>query len=239
MAAQEILVAASGIVPALILHKGHVRPQVHRHGRAADRAVRDEFAGDLSYSLCSASIFLTTVFVVIGLLMAGLGTLPQAVIALCIEQPAACQIRPSESNDPHWWSAQNSPCPRTSCKSSLINRLRRVHIAVDIDIPAPIRPVFFQGCQRDRSRRNTYRGNRTFAIKSPKYFCKAFAGIGKAGGGGKSGTGADHNRIRRFQFLFEPVVSVSQQAFVDFIVAVLENIEDHLDLVWIFPLPLL
>lgn len=42
VAAEERLVAAGGGVPAVVLHKGAVRPQVHGHGRAADRAVRDQ-----------------------------------------------------------------------------------------------------------------------------------------------------------------------------------------------------
>ena len=46
MAFEEILVAPGGFMPAFVFHEGHVRPQVHGHGRAADRAMRDQLAGD-------------------------------------------------------------------------------------------------------------------------------------------------------------------------------------------------
>ena len=46
MTVKEILVAPGGFMPAFVFHEGHVRPQVQGHGRAADRAMRDQLAGD-------------------------------------------------------------------------------------------------------------------------------------------------------------------------------------------------
>ena len=43
---KEILVAGISGIPALVLDEGVVAPQVHGHGPAADRAMRDKFRGD-------------------------------------------------------------------------------------------------------------------------------------------------------------------------------------------------
>ena len=46
MPPKETLVAGISGIPALVLDKGVVAPQVHGHGLAADRAMRDKFRGD-------------------------------------------------------------------------------------------------------------------------------------------------------------------------------------------------
>ena len=58
VAAKEVLIPPGGGVPAIIFHKSVVRPQVHGHRRAADRAVRHQLGG-IFMSFCSDSIFLT------------------------------------------------------------------------------------------------------------------------------------------------------------------------------------
>ena len=87
VAAEERLVTAGGGMPAAILHKGVVRPQVHGHGRAADRAVRDQPGRDRHPESGALRQFQRAVranhkalgfdhpandfFIVVGLLMAG------------------------------------------------------------------------------------------------------------------------------------------------------------------------
>lgn len=94
MPPKEILVTGISGIPALVLDKGVVAPQVHGHGLAADRAMRDKFCGDTHISLLchhAPDGFL----VVPGLLTAWLRALPQAVVSLGIEQPffvKACQL---------------------------------------------------------------------------------------------------------------------------------------------------
>lgn len=86
MPPKEILVTGISGIPALVLDEGVVAPQVHGHGPAADRAMRDKFCGDTHIPLLchhAPDGFL----VVPGLLTAWLRALPQAVVSLGIEQP--------------------------------------------------------------------------------------------------------------------------------------------------------
>ena len=92
MAAQESAVALGGGVPALVLDKGIVAPQIHRHRLAADRATRHKLARHTHIMLLlnhPADDFL----IVIGFLAARLTALEQAVIALCVEQAALVKAR--------------------------------------------------------------------------------------------------------------------------------------------------
>ena len=81
MTSEEILVAPGGFMPAFVFHEGHVRPQIHGHGCAADRAVRHQRTGNPHILLHSHHLF-DSGFVIIGLLMAGFGALPEAIVAL-------------------------------------------------------------------------------------------------------------------------------------------------------------
>lgn len=96
-----------GGVPAFILHKGIIRPQIHGHGCAADWTAGYQFAGDFSILLFGHHLF-DNGFVIIGLLWQAWNT------ATGRSRPgyrttAACQILPSGNNDPHWWLSTNSP----------------------------------------------------------------------------------------------------------------------------------
>ena len=86
MPTKEILVAGISGIPALVLDEGVVAPQVHGHGPAADRAMRDKFRWDTHIPLlCHHAPY--GFLVVPGLLTAWLRALPQAVVSLGIEQP--------------------------------------------------------------------------------------------------------------------------------------------------------
>ena len=96
MAAQKLCIALSGGVPALVFHKGIVCPQVHRHGCTTGRAVRYQSAGDFHILLLYQHLS-DHGFVVVGLLVAGLGTLPQAIVTLRVEQPTFLKPSPLEA----------------------------------------------------------------------------------------------------------------------------------------------
>ena len=91
--ADKAIIPVCGSIPALILHKSMVDPQIHRHRRTANRAVRHQLRWNfhiflLSYHLPNLR------FIVIGLFVTGFGALPKAVIALCVKQPLF--IKPCE-----------------------------------------------------------------------------------------------------------------------------------------------
>ena len=95
MPPKKILVAGISGIPALVLYEGVVTPQVHGHGLAADRAMRDKFCGDTHISLlCNHAP--DRFLVVPGLLAAWLRTLPQTIVSLGIEQPFFIKTRQLE-----------------------------------------------------------------------------------------------------------------------------------------------
>ena len=141
-------------------------------------------------------------FVVIGLWVARPGTLPQAVVALGIEQPAF--IEPGFLETVVDVGRQHKIVFFLhELEQVAVHRLRRVHIAVDVDIPAPIGPMLFKAGKRVEPAGihvpETIPGD-----KIRKILLKAFACVGEPGGGGKPGTGPDHDGLRRVQFGFEP-----------------------------------
>ena len=142
MAVEKVLIPPGGGVPAFILHKGIIRPQIHGHGCAADWTAGYQFAGDFSILLFGHHLF-DNGFVIIGLLVAGPGTLPQAVVALGIEQPLLVKSCLLETMI-HIGGQHKIVLSLHQFQKLLINWLRGVQIAIDIDIPAPIRPMFFQ-----------------------------------------------------------------------------------------------
>ena len=93
VAAEEILVTAAGPVPALVLDKGLVTAEVHRHGPPALGAAGDQLGGDAHVVLLRHHP-LDGFIIVIRLLMAGLAALPQAVIPLGVKDPFFVEPHP-------------------------------------------------------------------------------------------------------------------------------------------------
>ena len=87
MEKKEILIALCGRLPALILHKSIINPQIHRHRSPANRAPGDQLCGDLHVFLLG-NHFPDKFLIVIRLLTAGFGALPQTIIALGVKQAA-------------------------------------------------------------------------------------------------------------------------------------------------------
>ena len=78
---QKIRVSFRSTIPTLILHKGIVTPQIHRHRLATDRAMRNQFCRHthillLPHHLTNGS------FVVVSPLAARLAALKQAILLL-------------------------------------------------------------------------------------------------------------------------------------------------------------
>ena len=70
MRRQEIRIALLRFVPARVLHKGVVTTQVHRHGCAADGAVRHQLSGN-PHILLRFDHLTHGLLVIVGLGMAG------------------------------------------------------------------------------------------------------------------------------------------------------------------------
>ena len=87
MEKKEILIALCGRIPALILRKSIIDPQIHRHRSPANRAPGDQLCGDL-HVLLLGNHFPDKILIVIRLLTAGFGALPQTIIALGVKQAA-------------------------------------------------------------------------------------------------------------------------------------------------------
>ena len=57
MTVKEVLISPGGGVPAFILHKGIIRPQIHGHGRAADRTTWHQFGRHFAVLLFGHHLF--------------------------------------------------------------------------------------------------------------------------------------------------------------------------------------
>lgn len=146
MPSKEILVAGISGIPVLVLNEGVVAPQVHGHGLAADRAMRDKFCGNTHISLLchhAPDGFL----VVPGLLTAWFRALPQAVVSLGIEQPffiKACQLELMI----HIGGKHKVISIMDQFQQFLINGLGGFLVSVYHDLAAPPCPMFFQSFKR-------------------------------------------------------------------------------------------
>ena len=135
---EEILIPLRCCVPAFILYKGIITAEIHGQRLAAVRTGRKKLGRDFHIFL-PLDHFADHSFVIKGFLTARLTALEQAVIALRVKKPlfvkasllkAMVNIRGDDK----------IIFVLYQLKKVLIDRLRRILIAVDVDIPAPIRP---------------------------------------------------------------------------------------------------
>ncbi|WP_414601258.1 hypothetical protein, partial [Gemmiger sp.] len=84
---QEICIPVLGGIPAVILYKSGVTAQIHRQGGAANRATGNQVRGCFHFPLLFHHVTHGGL-IIIGFVVARLGTLPQAVIYLGVEQTA-------------------------------------------------------------------------------------------------------------------------------------------------------
>ena len=142
MAADKRRIALRGVMPAFILDKCVVRAQIHGHRRAADGTAGNQFRRNFTFRLFIKHPSNRRV-VGVRFLMAGEGTLPEPVVALCVKKPHLIKAR--------FLKAVIHICRDHKIVRILhqpqklpIHRLWRVHIAVDPNVAAPVCPVFFR-----------------------------------------------------------------------------------------------
>ena len=197
---QEGFVAVCGGVPALVLDEFVIGEQVQRCGFAAVRAGGKELGGD-AHGFLPAHHFADDRFVVPCFLTAWFGALEQAVVALCVEQALFIKTRLLEAvvdvcgNDEICFLLNE-------LQQVVIDRLRRVLIAVDEDVAAPIGPELLPRGKGIEAA-GVHIGKAVFRGKIGEVRFKASAGIGEARRCGESGARADEYRVGVFQRLLQ------------------------------------
>ena len=125
---------------------------------------------------------------------AGLAALEKPVIALRVEQAALVKSRFLKA-------VVNIGCDNkivfvgNQLQKIIVDRFGGIHIAVDVDIPAPIRPMLLR-CGKRIKAAGIHITDTVLCRKIGKVLFKPLAGVNKSGRGGKAGSGTDHNSIR-------------------------------------------
>ena len=199
-AAEEGLIAPGGGVPALVLHEGVVRAQVHGHGPAADGAVGHQPGGHPHVPLLLQHPA-HRLLVVVGLGMAGLGALPQAVVPLGVEDAALVKARPLELMV-HVGGEHEVVLLPNQVQQVPVHRPGRVHIPVVPDVPAPPGPVLLQAVKGEEAP-GVHVWDAVFLLKIPEIALKPLPGVGEASRGGQPRSRPHHHGLR-------PVKGLSQ-----------------------------
>ncbi len=173
----KIAVTCSGGMPACVLHKAMVGAQIHAHGLAAYRAAWNQAARYTSVLLLRHHLP-HDFFVVVCGIVAGLGALKQAVIALCVEEPLLIKARLLEAVI-HIGAEHKIIFVFDQLQQLFVNRFGRIHIAVDVDIAAPVRPFFLQAVEGEKAR-GVHVLKAVGFDKIGKMLCKTRAAVRKA-----------------------------------------------------------
>lgn len=199
---QKILISPGGGIPALVLHESVVTAQVHGHGPAAPGAAGDQFRGNAHVRLLRDHPA-DSGLVIIGGLMAGLAALPEAVIALSVEQPRL--IKTSQLKLMVHVGGQNEVISVPDQRQQIRVRLSgRQIVAVIVDMPAPPGPVFLQRGKGIETA-GIYIGNAVFLMEVGEVFQKSLAAVGQTGGGGKACARADEDSVRALYLSLQPL----------------------------------
>jgi len=164
------------------------------------RANRQKLRGNL-HLLLAFHHFADQCFVIKGLLTAWYAALKQSVVALCIEQPLFVKSRFLKAMV-YVGRDDEVVFIRHQLQQILINRPWRAQIAADVNVPAPIGPMLLRG-RKGIKTAGVHIPEIVFFREIGKVLLEPFAGVDKPGGGGKSGPRADHDRVRRFQLIFQ------------------------------------
>ena len=190
------------LIPALILHEGIVRAQVHSHEPAALRTVRDQFRRDTHFRLlCDHPA--DNNLVIISHLMARFTALPEAIVPLGVEQLRLIKSR------------QLKLMIHIGCQDEVVLildqfqqvgiRLTGCHIvSVVVDMPAPPGPVFLQRGKRKETT-GIHVGDAVLLMEVGEVLQKTLATIGQASRGGKAGTSADEDGVRAVYLSLQPL----------------------------------
>ena len=132
---------------------------------------------------------------------ARLTALEQTVIALRVEQPLFVEPCFLEAVV-HIGGQDKIIFVLHQCKQVIVNRFWGILIAVEPNIPAPVRPVFLHGGVRVKAV-GVHIRKAVFAGKIGEICSESFPGVGEPGGGGQPGSCADDEGISLVQGLFE------------------------------------
>ena len=181
------------LIPSVILYKGVIAAQIHRHGPAADRAVGNERSGNPHVGLLCNHLSYGT-FVGIGLGVTWCGTLPKAVISLGLKQPVrveACKLELVV----HICGEDKIVSISDKLQQFCINRFGRALVAVEKDVPAPPRPIFFLRFVRIKSP-GVHIPDAIPVLKVFEIPQESLPRVCQPGRGGQAGSGADDDSVR-------------------------------------------
>lgn len=108
----------------------------------------------------------------------------------------------------------------------IVDQFGGIHIAVDVDVSAPIRPMLFRRGKRIKAT-GVHIVEAVFFLEVRKVFLKAFAAVGEACGGRQPCPAPTTTASQSRNAAFSRSIG-SELLFVDGFVQILENIEDHL-----------
>ena len=202
MPTQKNLIPPGRGMPAFILHKAVVTAQIHGHRLTALGAVRDQLQRDTHFRLlCDHSA--DSSLVIISGLMAQFTALPEAVIALGVEQPRlikTCQLKLMVHI-----GGQDEVIPAPDQFQQVGIRLAGRHIVtVTVDMPAPPSPVFLQRGKGIESA-GIHIGDAVLLMEVREVFQKTFAAIGQTGRSGKAGARANEDGVCTLDLSFQPL----------------------------------
>ena len=182
-------------MPAFIFHKRVIRAQIHAHRFSAVWAVRHQFGWDPHAQVSvlrrnKASVFQDLIplgkqhlsndfFIVILFLAARLRALKQAVISLRVKQTVFIKSGFLEAVV-YICGDDKIALIFHQAEQFLVNRFWRVLITVDVNVSAPVRPVFFQRIIRVEAAR-IHIVETVFLFKICKIFPEPLTAVGKSG----------------------------------------------------------
>ena len=126
--------------------------------------------------------------------MAGFAALKQTVIALRVEQSALIKACFLEAVI-HIGGQHEIILILHQCKQPVVEIRGRIHIAVHVDVPAPVGPIFFQRIIMIKAS-GIHVGKMIVCGKIRKIPVKPFPAVGKSCCRRQPRSGADYNRIR-------------------------------------------
>ena len=189
---QKVFIPLRCPMPAPVFHKFIIAAEVHGQWFPTVGADRKKFGRDF-HILLPFDHFEDHDFVIKGLLTARLAALEQAIIALRVEQPLFIKA--------YFLKAVVNVCGDDKIvlvphqlQKVIVDQFGGIHIAVDVDVSAPIRPMLFRRGKRIKAT-GVHIVEAVFFLEVRKVFLKAFAAVGEACGGRQPCPRADDHGI--------------------------------------------
>ena len=214
---QESRIVRRGCMPSCVLHKGVVRAQVHCRGTPGFRVGREQIVRQAHRELpilrhLKDAVFILNealslhgehrpVLVIPGSVAAPLCVLKEAVIALRVKQPGLVKTRAPELMI-HVGRDNEIVLILYQSQQIGIDRLRRVDVAVKLDVPRPPGPAGL-AVREGIEAAGIHVRDAEALDEIEENLLEALAAVGQPGGRGEARSGPDHNGVRGFQFLPE------------------------------------